>query len=373
MLKIDSSSHLPIYLQLEQQLADQILSRSLRPHEMIPSAVDLAQQLKISHLTVRRAYRSLTGRGLIYSIRGKGTFVADAVKQDLIAVAVSGEFFRKPDSSGVYAAVADALHQLGHRDGRLVKLLVCTTPYAQQLRGEFNEHDQMQFREAGLRGLFVSGVRLPPPVLEELRSRGVHIVAVPDTFADIPEHVGVDKKSLLTLPLQYARSHNRQRLGVIYLDLKDQPGLKHKIMESAQSHGFEVDRSRIIGVSIASMAAGQLACEYLLRAHPDVDCIVCYDDHLAQGVCTACIKQRQNVPDDILLIAHANKDITPPFLLPVAKVSVNVGYAVQMAYEKMHCLLNGKPCDHIPSLISPNMVPEDAPAASSSGAEIALN
>jgi len=71
------------------------------------------------------------------------------------------------------------------------------------------------------------------------------------------------------------------------------------------------------------------------------------------------------------VIAHANKEITPPYLVPAARVSVDVMRMARLAFEKMICLIEGKDISHLPAAIAPTLVPERA--ASYVGEEIALN
>ena len=73
---IDNRSGLPIYEQIVSQLREQILSGALREDEALPSIRDLARDLRISVITTKRAYEELAGAGLIYTLPGKGSFVA---------------------------------------------------------------------------------------------------------------------------------------------------------------------------------------------------------------------------------------------------------------------------------------------------------
>ena len=73
---IDNKSNAPIYDQIYSQMKDQIISGSLKEHEMLPSIRGLAKDLRISFITTKRAYEELEKDGFIYTIQGKGCFVA---------------------------------------------------------------------------------------------------------------------------------------------------------------------------------------------------------------------------------------------------------------------------------------------------------
>ena len=73
---ISNSSGIPIYEQIYQQIKTLILIGELQEGEALPSMRLLAKELRISVITSKRAYEELEKSGLIYSITGKGSFVA---------------------------------------------------------------------------------------------------------------------------------------------------------------------------------------------------------------------------------------------------------------------------------------------------------
>ncbi len=66
----------PIYEQIETQIRSQILSGALEAGEAIPSMRSLAKMLKVSVITVQKAYENLKNDGWIESVVGRGTVVA---------------------------------------------------------------------------------------------------------------------------------------------------------------------------------------------------------------------------------------------------------------------------------------------------------
>ena len=73
---IDNKSGVPIYDQIYSQIKSQIISGSLQENEMLPSIRALAKDLRISFITTKRAYEELEKEGFIYTIPGKGCYVA---------------------------------------------------------------------------------------------------------------------------------------------------------------------------------------------------------------------------------------------------------------------------------------------------------
>ena len=73
---IDNKSGAPIYDQIYSQIKSQIISGALNADEMLPSIRGLAKDLRISFITTKRAYDELEREGFLYTIPGKGCFVA---------------------------------------------------------------------------------------------------------------------------------------------------------------------------------------------------------------------------------------------------------------------------------------------------------
>ena len=75
---INSSSMVPIYEQIMEQIKAKIVSGELKENDVLPSVRTLAKEQKISALTVKKAYDNLEQEGLTVTVHGKGTFVAAA-------------------------------------------------------------------------------------------------------------------------------------------------------------------------------------------------------------------------------------------------------------------------------------------------------
>lgn len=73
---ISNSSSVPIYEQIKNSIIEQIMSEELSEDEALPSIRQLAADIKISVMTIKKAYDELEKEGYIISRQGKGTFVA---------------------------------------------------------------------------------------------------------------------------------------------------------------------------------------------------------------------------------------------------------------------------------------------------------
>lgn len=77
MVQLNYRDAKPIYEQIKEGLRKLVVSKALDAGEKLPSVRELASQLAINPNTIQRAYRELENEGYIYTIAGKGTFVAE--------------------------------------------------------------------------------------------------------------------------------------------------------------------------------------------------------------------------------------------------------------------------------------------------------
>lgn len=78
---LSSSSMVPIYEQLADQIKNAIINGELSENEALPSVRSLSGKLRISALTVKKAYDRLEEEGFVVTVHGKGTYVAAADRQ----------------------------------------------------------------------------------------------------------------------------------------------------------------------------------------------------------------------------------------------------------------------------------------------------
>lgn len=68
---------LPVYLQIEEELAERVMAGDIAPGARLPTERELAEQMAVSRMTVRQALARLEQRGLIVRRQGSGTFAAE--------------------------------------------------------------------------------------------------------------------------------------------------------------------------------------------------------------------------------------------------------------------------------------------------------
>ena len=79
ILHINAAAGFPIYLQIEAQVKHAVAAGALKQDDPLPSVRKLAAELRINPNTVARAYQDLEHDGVIRTVPGGGTYVADNV------------------------------------------------------------------------------------------------------------------------------------------------------------------------------------------------------------------------------------------------------------------------------------------------------
>ena len=96
---INNLSMQPIYEQIVNQIKTSIMNGSLQAEQMLPSVRGLAKDLRVSALTVKKAYDTLEEQELIVTVHGKGSFVSCASQTFML------EEKRKEAESALEAAI----------------------------------------------------------------------------------------------------------------------------------------------------------------------------------------------------------------------------------------------------------------------------
>ena len=112
---INNTIMVPIYEQIVDQIKLLIRNGELKENDNLPSVRTLSKELKISALTVKKAYDSLESEGMVVTVHGKGSFIA-ATNQELLM-----EEWRRELEKELEAAVRKA------RIGGLTAQEICET------------------------------------------------------------------------------------------------------------------------------------------------------------------------------------------------------------------------------------------------------
>lgn len=113
---LNHSSMIPIYEQLMEQIKTGIINSDIKENKALPSVRTLAGELRISALTVKKAYDGLEADGFVTTVHGKGTYVTATDKQVAIEArrkAVEDDFIK----------VIDKAKSIGMNDTEIIEIV----------------------------------------------------------------------------------------------------------------------------------------------------------------------------------------------------------------------------------------------------------
>ena len=112
---LNNSSMIPIYEQIVDQLKNQIIRGEISENEALPSVRTLSAELKLSALTVKKAYDRLEEEGFVVTVHGKGTFVAATDKELAVEArrkAVEDDFTSAIEKAKNVGMTADEIREI---------------------------------------------------------------------------------------------------------------------------------------------------------------------------------------------------------------------------------------------------------------------
>lgn len=112
---LNNASMIPIYEQLVDQIKNQIIAGKLQETESLPSVRSLSGTLKISALTVKKAYDKLEEDGFVVTVHGKGTYVAPtnrALAMEARRKAVEEDFAKALEKAKAVGMCAEEIRQI---------------------------------------------------------------------------------------------------------------------------------------------------------------------------------------------------------------------------------------------------------------------
>ena len=120
---INNSSMQPIYEQIVEQIKAAVIQEKVKGGDSLPSVRSLSKELRISALTVKKAYDYLEEGGFVVTVHGKGSFIAEVnrnLKQEEQKKEIEQELeatVRKAESYGMEREELLELFQLILEDG----------------------------------------------------------------------------------------------------------------------------------------------------------------------------------------------------------------------------------------------------------------
>jgi DNA-binding LacI/PurR family transcriptional regulator len=321
----------------------------------LDSENQLAEQLKVSVLTIREALRSLAQEGVIERRQGKGTFVVNPLGRRHVAVlhemdfghARSGYFFRH-----VAQELRRFLRAQGIRSRLYAGFHPPDLPYGEPTCDEFLEDLS--------RGKVVGVVAVASPAhprwLDLLREKGLPVVG---SAGEYEYGVGFDVRDLIRQAIGKLLKHGRREIAFIgcpvpAFQTSGAGSLSSIVSTVMREHGVPV-RNEWMRLDINPVIGGggweQLRELWTARSEKP-DGLVITDDILSLDVTMALLELGIRIPNQLMVITHANKGSEIRYPFPVTRVEVDPDTFARSLGEMLLRLIRKEPVQE-PKIILP--------------------
>lgn len=321
-----------LYKQIQNDLTNQIKLGKLKPGDRVPSEKELAESFNVSQITSKHALIGLAEEGLIYRVKGKGSFVSEQTtsleppkNKGLIGLIFPTMVM--PVEIELFQYIEKLIYQNGFQ--LLVKI--------SHEKLEEESAAIQKFLETGVKGLFIL------PTINELYNEEILKLAI----ARFPV-VLVDRylKNIQTSSV-YSDSYNGTRMGVAYLVGRNHRKIalispdntnsaagdrRDGFVATLMENNIPIDKSNWCLVSrqtILSGGEGEMVYHFF-KNHPDVTACFCVDYHMTKLTCEAMERLGRKIGRDIEVVSF-----DPPGYANICYLSQDTKAIAQNAFRIM--------------------------------------
>ena len=285
------------YSRIKTELSIQILEGQLRPHDRIPSLSEITQKYKVSKITARRVLNDLMTEGLVYTSRGKGTFVSDTARhQDVRKIPTRANQLGVVFEHGAGLFMSDIIAGIDEEAfNRNIQINLCLSNNSYEREAE----NLQRLVKQGIDKILLFMVlqmkenALNPniPLYLHLQEQGTHLLLLACRISGFPiPAITYDDYDAFRNLVRFMKEKKSKRLAYITrvdnasTTLDRLAGFKDGLLEN----GLPYDENNILRVQIQSfdsvVSDAYRTFNQYLKTDPVVDAVICSDEMVAGGV-----------------------------------------------------------------------------------------
>ncbi len=306
------------YLQLEEYIKDRILTGNFKTGEKISSESELAKQFNLSRLTVRTAISNLVKSGLLYTVQGKGTYVAEGTSSKTKTQLIGFATMRFNDYS-IFPKIIAGINSQTITEG--YSLMISETQNT--IEGEYS--CLINFLEKGIDALIIDPCKsaLPNPNLElyqEFAKREIPVVFYNGYRAELEySYVIADDRQGGYLAAKHLLDYGHRKICAIFkMDDRQGHSRFHGFAQAYREYGLPVPEDNILwfstedylsfwnGANGDSSKLDNLMMEKINKS----TAMVAYNDYVTVKVLKLLVKYGVKCPDDFSIVSFDDTDLT---------------------------------------------------------------
>lgn len=301
------------YRLLINEIKSKILSGELKGGQKLGSENELTEQYGYSRQTIRQAFGVLENEGLIYRIRGSGTYVRDdklPSRSRSYQVGVIATYM----SDYIFPYIINGIEDELTPEGYHITLGVTKNKLEEESRILHS------FLNMELDGIIVEGTKsaFPNPnieLYEKIREKGIPVVFFNSFYPELQgiPYVVTDDKNAGKMATDYIIECGSKKLGGIFKSDDMQGHRRYSgFASSIVKHGLEFTDDSIIWYTTSdeSRFTDEAYASYILSAFKDCDGIVCYNDKIAARLIKLLTENGVKIPEEKMIISFDNSSVS---------------------------------------------------------------
>lgn len=338
---------------LEKALIEEIKTNFPKAHSLFYSEREIIEKYKLHRTTVRQVLKTLTDKGHLYRINGKGTFVSPTAKMKQILVVQKAKDSDNILKTGSYA-------QIEFDDGLSRAIQQEDLPYIlvkidyQNFMDIFDEIELIYKNLIGI--VFYSNISLLKMTKDALEKKELPYIYFGSNQHIInfkTPHVVYDQNAVVTLAMDYLYEQGHRGIGFVYTSdsaVRNQRLDEYKIW--MRNKGLEIKENFLIDLSFHFGVERETKYheirEQLSQLHPieGLTAVLCADDLVALYFINSAIRAGISIPEDISVVGINNYPICPDIVIPLTTVSIPFYDAGKKAMKIFDDIYNKKPTNN---------------------------
>lgn len=339
----------PKYLLVEDYIKQQVKEKKII--SKLPGERNLAKELGISYMTIRKAVDNLVAIDFLYKVPTKGTYVVEQNDSKKVKTKTKtvGYFLDSKIVGGLsspyYAKIFDALEKTASQAG--YSLIY------------FSDADKINLHKVftKLDGVVASCFSRIEPLIQQINNTVPVVVIDNKTKDNNTPSVIIDNYNALIQSVKYLCSLGHNRIGFM-MGLEDSDvGLNR----------FEGYKSGLIKHEIGfdpilvfkgnyTFGSGEQGVEYFQQLKQKPTAIICANDSMALGAMKMLHQLKIKVPEDISIIGFDDIDVARQLTPSLTTVSVPTDQIAECAFKILRDLIEEKPLDDEHILLNANLI-----------------
>ena len=337
----------PLYHQVAEAIREQIISGKLKFGEQLPSQKKLAEQYRVSLITIKRAILELVKDGLLHGQPGKGVFVGKISHNILASQQIKGESIGAivtDLTSPFYSSVLTAVELEAARNNYFVI-------FSNTDRMVPNESQQIErLKGIGVRGFVVASRQHNEgilPHIQHLIGEGVPVVFVSFVPDKEVNYIGTDHRMGGYLAAEHLIRLGYKRLAYVTPEVNNPLSkLRYKGFEEALSdNGMPAGEDLIVylkGVEPGNrFEIGYRLGRQLLAEKDLPEALFAYSDLLALGMKKAFLEAGMRIPHDIALVGFDDIPMAEQSVIPLTTIHQPVEQIGRLAFNTLLQKIDG--------------------------------